>query len=98
MNRSTLIAVVAGGLFLLAYAIIYFINMNKINPLYSKCKTEVKIGMSRDSVRNICGKPRFAFSSGPYSHYSYYEKLSSDESFEIRFEGETVIRVEIDPD
>ncbi len=98
MNRTHLVLFAALGLFSLIYAAMHFININRVNPLYARCKKEVKVGMSRDEVRQLCGKPVFAFSSGPYSDYSYYEKLNSNETLSIRFEEDFAIRVRLETD
>ena len=95
VNRTTLTGVAIAGVALAALIGGHIYRINKVNPLFANCRASVKVGMTSDEVKSICGKPLISARSNQFSSFGYQETLVSDEHLKIDFEDRVVVRVRI---
>ena len=95
VNRTTLTGVAIAGIALAALIGGHIYRINKVNPLFANCRSSVKVGMTSDEVKSICGKPLISARSNQFSSFGYQETLVSDEHLKIDFEDRVVVRVRI---
>lgn len=98
MSRTnwTIAAIAAIVVLVLGGSHVY--RIYKVNPLYSSCKARVKVGMTADEVKSICGKPLINVGSNQFSSFGYQERLVSEEHLKIDFENGIVVRVRVSQD
>jgi hypothetical protein len=93
VNKTTLTVVAIAGIVLAALIGGHIYRINKVNPLFANCRSSVKVGMTTDEVKSICGKPLISARSYQFSSFGYQETLVSDEHLKIDFEDSIVVRV-----